>query len=446
MTVVSVQTARVEPSIQSRHVEGWTVTTEGILHPEIARHYIRIHPTNPGDPQPDEDPNRGLLRIANRPPGEQIEFPARDIVDAGFLELVRYGIRAPDDPLIVASLKVVDAVLKVETPYGPSWFRYNHDGYGQRPDRGPFEAWGKGRLWPLLTGERGHYELAAGRPVAPYIEALEHFAHATGLLTEQVWDEPDQPDEHLIFGGPTGAAMPLMWAHAEYLKLLRSASDGEVFDRIPHVSARYGNGAPHMLLEVWKPNRRVQGVQVGLDAPHSGAHRVQPTLERRRMADGAGHHGDHDEPGDRLRRSPDRGGSGQPHPLRLSLDGRESLGRAGLRRGNHAIANSTPPVDTPYHAPAVRALSSPGEAYGDEHHRRRCRRSAALVMEAISQCAADAHGKGCSPQKRQRGARAAPGTRRVDRSRSCATTCHRDSRSGAIPRVSSCPPGHVAMA
>ncbi|GAC1525260.1 MAG: glucan 1,4-alpha-glucosidase [Chloroflexota bacterium] len=245
------------------HVEGWTVTTEGTLHPEIARHYIRIHPTTPGDPHPDEDPNRGMLRIANRPPGEQVEFPARDIVDAGFLELVRYGIRRPDDPLIVASLKVVDAVLKVETPHGPSWYRYNHDGYGQRPDHGPFEDWGKGRLWPLLTGERGHYELAAGRTVAPYIEALEHFAHATGLLTEQVWDEEDQLDEHLSFGGPTGAAMPLMWAHAEYLKLLRSAYDGEVFDRIPQVSARYGNGTHHVPLEVWKPNRQVQRVRAG---------------------------------------------------------------------------------------------------------------------------------------------------------------------------------------
>lgn len=249
------------------HVEAWTVTSEGSLHPEIARHYIRIHPTNPGDPQPDEDPNRGMLRIANRPPGGcppgVAEFPARDIVDAGFLELVRYGIRRPDDPLIVDSLKVVDAILKVETPHGPSWYRYNHDGYGQRPDRGPFEDWGKGRLWPLLTGERGHYELAAGRPVAPYIEALERFAHATGLLTEQVWDAPDQPDEHLCFGGPTGAAMPLMWAHAEYLTLLRSAADGEVFDRIPQVSARYGNGTPRALLEVWKPNRKVQGVRAG---------------------------------------------------------------------------------------------------------------------------------------------------------------------------------------
>jgi GH15 family glucan-1,4-alpha-glucosidase len=67
-------------------------------------------------------------------------FPAKDVVDAGFLELVRYGIRQPGDSNIVDSLKVVDAVLKVDTPFGPSWRRYNHDGYGQQEDGGPFVA------------------------------------------------------------------------------------------------------------------------------------------------------------------------------------------------------------------------------------------------------------------------------------------------------------------
>ena len=75
-------------------------------------------------------------------------FPAKDIVDAGFLELVRYGIRKPDDALIVDSLRVVDAVLKVETPFGPCWHRYNNDGYGQREDGGPFAGWGRGAVGP----------------------------------------------------------------------------------------------------------------------------------------------------------------------------------------------------------------------------------------------------------------------------------------------------------
>ena len=169
-------------------------------------------------------------------------FPAKEIVDGGFLELVRYGIRKADDPLIVDSLRVLDAVLKVDTPDGPCWRRYNHDGYGQREDGGPFVGYGKGRAWPLLTGERGHYELAAGRPPGPYLRAMEGFASPTGLLPEQVWDEPDRPDLFMFLGRPTGSARPLMWAHAEYIKLLRSAADGKVFDLVPEVADRYLSG------------------------------------------------------------------------------------------------------------------------------------------------------------------------------------------------------------
>ncbi len=169
------------------HLEAWTVTTAGTLVPEIKRHHIRIHPMDINTPCPEEDPNRGILTIANQPPGAPWGFPAKEIVDAGFLELVRYGIRKPDDPVIVDSLRVVDAVLKVDTPFGPCWRRYNHDGYGQREDGGPFEGWGKGRAWPLLTGERAHYELAAGGNVKLLIRAMERFASPTGLLPEQVW-------------------------------------------------------------------------------------------------------------------------------------------------------------------------------------------------------------------------------------------------------------------
>src|SRR4029450_6593664 len=128
--------------------------------------------------QPDENPNGGLIPIRNRAPGERSEFPGKDVVDAGFLELVRYGIRKAGDPLIDDSLRVVDATLKVETPYGPCWRRYNHDGYGQRADGGPYQGWGIGRAWPLLTGERGHYELAAGRDVRAYLATREAFASA----------------------------------------------------------------------------------------------------------------------------------------------------------------------------------------------------------------------------------------------------------------------------
>ena len=246
------------------HVESWTVTTEGTLVPGVARHYLRILPERADNPCPLEDPNQGNITIANRPPGSQNVFPAKEVVDAGFLELVRHGIRKADDPIIVDSLKVVDAVLKVETPSGPCWRRYNHDGYGQREDGGPFVGWGRGRAWPLLTGERGHYELAAGHDAKPFVRAMETLASSTGLLPEQSWDAPDQPEAFMYCGRPTGSAMPLMWAHAEYIKLLRSIRDGKVSDLIADVAKRYlGERADRQLFEVWKPTRQVRRVQRG---------------------------------------------------------------------------------------------------------------------------------------------------------------------------------------
>ncbi|MGH9856971.1 MAG: glycoside hydrolase family 15 protein, partial [Acidobacteriota bacterium] len=136
------------------HVEAWTVTTQGSLVLEIPRHYIRILPVDPGDPHGPEDPNSEVLAIKNIEPGKIFQFPAKDIVDAGFLELVRYGIRSAGTPLMEDSLRVVDSILKVDTPFGPCWRRYNYDGYGQKPDGGPYSGWGQGRAWPLLTGER----------------------------------------------------------------------------------------------------------------------------------------------------------------------------------------------------------------------------------------------------------------------------------------------------
>ena len=147
-----------------------------------------------------------------------------------------------DDPIIVDSLKVIDHVLKVETPVGPCWRRYNHDGYGQRHDGGPFLGWGQGRAWPLLD-RRARALRIGGRPRrAPYIQAIEGFSSQGGMLPEQIWDAPDMPELGLKLGKPTGAAMPLVWAHAEYVKLLRSVTDGQVFDRISVVAERYGQG------------------------------------------------------------------------------------------------------------------------------------------------------------------------------------------------------------
>jgi len=246
------------------HVEKWTVTNSGTLVPGIMRHYIRINPaTSREGAQGDEDPDSGQLTLANQKPGDRATYPAKEIVDAGFLELVRFGVRKPGDPLIEDSLKVVDAVLKVETPKGPCWRRYNHDGYGQRDDGSSFQEWGVGRPWPLLAGERGTYELAAGRNVDVYLSAIENFSTGVGLIPEQIWDGADMPTKHLCFGGPTGAANPLMWAHSEYVKLLRSVVDKRIFDLVEPVAQRYRNDHPRPVIEVWKINRQVRRVPAG---------------------------------------------------------------------------------------------------------------------------------------------------------------------------------------
>jgi glucoamylase len=244
------------------HLEDWTVTNDGVLDPEIKRYYMRIRPPGCGEPFAPEDCGDEMIRIANRAPGEKYEFEAREIIDGGFLELVRYGVRSADDPVIVDSVKVMDKVLKRDTPKGPCWRRYNHDGYGQRKDGGPFLGHGQGRVWPLLTGERAHYELAAGNDVKPLIQTIESFASVGGMLPEQIWDEPDKSG--LVFGGPAGAAMPLVWAHAEYLKLLRSVTDGKVFDRIPIVEERYTkNGRRESRIEVFKLRRPIKTIPAG---------------------------------------------------------------------------------------------------------------------------------------------------------------------------------------
>jgi glucoamylase len=227
-----------------RHIEDWTVTSRGTLHPDIARHYVRITPARPGETPPTDGPDDGrTVGIANRAPNELRDFPASGVIDAGFLELVRWGLRPPDDPLIRASLDVADRVLRRDTPRGAAWRRYNHDGYGQRANGDPYaDGWGQGRAWPLLAGERAHYELAAGNTdfARTLRDALESFAAPAGLLPEQVWDAPDDlPERYLWRGAPTGAARPLAWAHAEYISLLRSLHEGRVIDCLPEVAARY---------------------------------------------------------------------------------------------------------------------------------------------------------------------------------------------------------------
>jgi glucoamylase len=241
------------------HVEDWTATSCGELVPGKPRHYVRITPADPMaiDPHPDVDTLE--IQLANGAG----THPARNVVGGDFLHLVRLGIRDANDPLVLDSLEVVDRTIRRELPQGPCWRRYNHDAYGQKDDGTPFDGVGVGRSWPILTGERGHYELAAGRDPLPYIVVLERMANAGGMLTEQLWDDDDLPGGHLRRGEPTGSAMPLCWSHAEYLSLVRSRRDNVVFDRIEPAYRRYVAQPITSEYEIWSFRHQTRRIPRG---------------------------------------------------------------------------------------------------------------------------------------------------------------------------------------
>jgi glucoamylase len=241
------------------NIERWTFTTRGTLDGR-SEYYVRLDSLDPDTLESDRDPNTGVINI-NNVPAEQSGFPVFDIIDGGFLELVRYGLRRPTDEHVLKTLAVYDAVLKIDTPCGPAWRRYNHDGYGQKADGNAFDGTGVGRAWPLLTGERAHYEIAAGRDVREYTAALECFANAGAMIPEQVWDTEDIPEKSMYFGRPTGSAMPLVWAHAEYIKLLRSSRDRRVCDLIEPLHARYVERESKSDLQVWLFNHKLRAAR-----------------------------------------------------------------------------------------------------------------------------------------------------------------------------------------
>jgi glucoamylase len=202
--------------------------------------------------------------IKNQPPGQSTE-PAEQIVSPDVLALVRFGLRAPDDPRIHNTVKVIDALLKVDTPNGPAWHRYNDDGYGEHEDGSPFDGTGIGRAWPLLTGERAHYEFAAGRKdrAQKLLAAIEAFANDGGMIPEQIWDAPDIPERELFFGRPSRSAMPLVWAHSEYIKLRRSLQDGRIFDMPPQPVQRYQVEKVGSRYALWRFNHKCYIIPAG---------------------------------------------------------------------------------------------------------------------------------------------------------------------------------------
>ena len=176
---------------------------------------------------------------------------------------MRFGLRAPNDPRILNTLRAIDKMLAVELPQGPCWYRYNGDGYGEHEDGSPFDGSGIGRPWPLLAGERAHYALAAGHrdEAEALLAVIENSTSGHGhLLPEQVWDAADIPALELFRGKPSGSACPLVWAHSEYVKLRRSIRDGKVFDQPPQTVQRYLVEKPTRQFFGWRFNNKARTV------------------------------------------------------------------------------------------------------------------------------------------------------------------------------------------
>lgn len=194
--------------VWARNIESWTATRG---RNGDGRYYLRITENN--------DPNDGAKIEINSSSRVADE---RAILDAGFLELVRLGIKQPDDPLIVESLVLIDQLIKVGTPAGEAWYRYNHDAYGERVDGGNYDGrTGVGRLWTLLTGERGEFDVARGDLAAARkrLDAMMSFANDGMMIPEQVWDHNESPRPELRFGEGTGSATPLAWSMAQFIRL-----------------------------------------------------------------------------------------------------------------------------------------------------------------------------------------------------------------------------------
>ncbi|MGH7118281.1 MAG: glycoside hydrolase family 15 protein [Acetobacteraceae bacterium] len=277
-------------------LESWTTVKATPLAKRlgVGGYYVRVAPI---DVLSDPASLHGMLEIRNR--NRNASVPSDEEVAIDFLQLVRFGLRSADDPLIRDSVTVADALLKVETPNGPCWHRYNGDGYGEHNDGRPYDGTGHGRAWPLLTGERGHYELMAGNDPLPYLEAMAAMAGPGGMMPEQVWDAPEVPERRLFPGRATGSAMPLAWAHAEFIKLMTSRHVGHPLDRPAAVWRRYGGQRPVERRAVWAPHAPIgqlpRGATLVILLPraariHWGVNGWQDIRDRETVPTGLGPH------------------------------------------------------------------------------------------------------------------------------------------------------------
>lgn len=217
----------------ARDVDRWTATNTGQYGDEP--YYLRV--------TEDDNPNDGARIEINSGGGI---YDEREIVDAGFLELVRLGIKPANDPLVLSSLKVVDRLIRADTRWGAAWYRYNHDAYGERDDGGSYDGRsGKGRMWTLLSGERGEYELARGdrRAAFKYLDAMMSFANEGLMIPEQIWDRNKAEEYDLRWGLGTGSATPLAWSMSQFIRLTMNLKAGRNLETPRIVATRYRKGS-----------------------------------------------------------------------------------------------------------------------------------------------------------------------------------------------------------
>ena len=241
-------------------LESWTFVEDTPLARQfgVRGYYIRTLPVGALTTKEALSEPVPIKNLINDP-----DLPASAQVAADFLQLARFGLRRADDPNIRDSLKIIDALLKTETPAGPVWHRYNDDGYGEHDDGSGFDGDGRGRGWPLLTGERGHWAVVAGEDPLLYIEAMMAMSSPLGLIPEQVWDAAPIEKYDLRPGRPSGSAMPLVWAHAEFVKLCYSRAQGRPIDRPAGTWTRYQGVRPEIDYTIWGPNMRPRRMPPG---------------------------------------------------------------------------------------------------------------------------------------------------------------------------------------
>jgi glucoamylase len=217
-----------------RAVDGWTATTNGPYAPRP--YYLRL--------TKDAQPNSGTKYSIGD--GGPSAIDQRAVVDPSFLELVRLGLKRPDDHTVRNTIAVVDSQLGVGTPNGTFWHRFNHDGYGETREGGPWDISPPdtfrtlGRAWPIFAGERGEYEVAAGRPAQDRLAAMAGSANGGYMMPEQVWDQnPPSGRPGFPRGEGTFSATPLAWSHAQFVRLAWSMQTGKPVERPAIVACRY---------------------------------------------------------------------------------------------------------------------------------------------------------------------------------------------------------------